>query len=85
MRTVSLLLIRRPASERLWGERDPIQGRPARAIRVSLLVFGEPEELKAYRAVVGGGGDFERREPAAEVELIEASDEATTCWRGCPT
>jgi multiple sugar transport system substrate-binding protein len=38
---------------------------------VSFLVFGEPEELKAYRAVVDA---FEKIEPDVTVKLIEASD-----------
>jgi multiple sugar transport system substrate-binding protein len=38
---------------------------------VSFLVFGEPEELKAFRAVVDG---FRKVEPDVTVELIEASD-----------
>jgi multiple sugar transport system substrate-binding protein len=38
---------------------------------VSFLVFGEPEELKAFRAVIGG---FRKVEPDVKVKLIEASD-----------
>jgi multiple sugar transport system substrate-binding protein len=38
---------------------------------VRFLVFGEPEELKAFRAVAR---EFERREPGVQVRLIEASD-----------
>ncbi len=38
---------------------------------VSFLVFGEPEELKAYRGVIDG---FKNRQPAVTVKLIEASD-----------
>ena len=38
---------------------------------VSFLVFGEPEELKAFRGVVDG---FEKVEPDVTVKLIEASD-----------
>jgi multiple sugar transport system substrate-binding protein len=38
---------------------------------VSLLVFGAPEELAAYRTLVDA---YERERPGAEVQLIEASD-----------
>jgi multiple sugar transport system substrate-binding protein len=38
---------------------------------VSFLVFGEPEELKAFRGVVDG---FKKVEPEVTVKLIEASD-----------
>lgn len=38
---------------------------------VSLLVFGAPEELDAYRALVAA---YEESEPGADVQLIEASD-----------
>jgi multiple sugar transport system substrate-binding protein len=38
---------------------------------VSFLVFGEPEELKAFRGVVSG---FKKVEPEVRVKLIEASD-----------
>jgi multiple sugar transport system substrate-binding protein len=38
---------------------------------VRFLVFGDPEELAAYRTLVGA---YEMEEPAAEVELVEASD-----------
>lgn len=38
---------------------------------ISFLVFGEPEELKAYRGVVRA---FRRSEPDVRVNLIEASD-----------
>jgi multiple sugar transport system substrate-binding protein len=38
---------------------------------VSFLVFGEPEELKAFRGVVDA---FKEVEPDVTVELIEASD-----------
>ena len=38
---------------------------------VSFLVFGEPEELKAFRGVVDG---FKKVEPSVTVKLIEASD-----------
>jgi multiple sugar transport system substrate-binding protein len=38
---------------------------------VSFLVFGEPEELKAYRGVIDG---FEKVQPNVTVKLIEASD-----------
>jgi multiple sugar transport system substrate-binding protein len=38
---------------------------------VSFLVFGEPEELKAFRGVVSA---FEKVEPDVTVKLIEASD-----------
>jgi multiple sugar transport system substrate-binding protein len=38
---------------------------------VSFLVFGEPEELKAFRGVVTG---FREVEPNVRVKLIEASD-----------
>jgi multiple sugar transport system substrate-binding protein len=38
---------------------------------ISLLVFGEPEELAAYRKLIAA---YERREPGARVRLITASD-----------
>jgi multiple sugar transport system substrate-binding protein len=38
---------------------------------VSFLVFGEPEELKAFRGVVSA---FKKVEPEVTVKLIEASD-----------
>jgi multiple sugar transport system substrate-binding protein len=38
---------------------------------VDFLVFGEPVEIKAFRDVIAA---FERREPEADVRLIEASD-----------
>jgi multiple sugar transport system substrate-binding protein len=38
---------------------------------ISFLVFGEPEELRAYRDVVAR---FREREPEITVKLIEASD-----------
>ena len=38
---------------------------------VQLLVFGDPEELAAYRSLVEA---YEREDPDAEVALVEASD-----------
>jgi multiple sugar transport system substrate-binding protein len=38
---------------------------------ISFMVFGEPEELKAYRSVIAA---FMEKEPDIAVELIEASD-----------
>ena len=38
---------------------------------IRFLVFGEPEELKAFREVVAAYGEVE---PEVEVQLIEASD-----------
>jgi multiple sugar transport system substrate-binding protein len=38
---------------------------------VSFLVFGDPEELQAYRDVIAA---YERQEPDVHVTLIEASD-----------
>jgi multiple sugar transport system substrate-binding protein len=38
---------------------------------ISLLVFGDPEELAAYRRLIAA---YERREPDARVRLVEASD-----------
>lgn len=38
---------------------------------VRFLVFGDPEELEAYRHVIGA---FHKREPDVRVQLIEASD-----------
>ena len=35
------------------------------------LVFGDPEELAAYRALVDA---YEKKEPTADVQLVEASD-----------
>ena len=40
-----------------------------RAVR--FLVFGDPEELAAYRELIGA---YREREPGAEVQLVEASD-----------
>src|SRR5688572_14016888 len=40
---------------------------------ISFLVFGEPEELEAYRSVVE---EFRTREANVTVNLIEASDRA---------
>jgi multiple sugar transport system substrate-binding protein len=45
---------------------------------ISFLVFGEPEELKAFRAVVR---EFERVEPDVDVRLIEASDRSDLITR----
>jgi len=38
---------------------------------VSFLVFGDPEEIEAFRTLVAA---YEEREPEANVELVEASD-----------
>jgi multiple sugar transport system substrate-binding protein len=38
---------------------------------VSLMVFGDPEELQAYRDVIAA---YENEEPGVDVKLIEASD-----------
>jgi multiple sugar transport system substrate-binding protein len=38
---------------------------------ISFLVFGEPEELKAFRAVITA---FRKEQPEVTVKLIEASD-----------
>ena len=38
---------------------------------ISFLVFGDPEELQAYRNVISA---FEEREPETDVTLVEASD-----------
>jgi multiple sugar transport system substrate-binding protein len=38
---------------------------------VQFLVFGDPEELKAYREVISA---FESEEPEVDVQLVEASD-----------
>src|ERR687895_833928 len=45
------------------------RGEPAGDIR--FLVFGEPEELRAFREVVRR---FHETEPAIRVQLVEASD-----------
>ncbi|WP_285791887.1 sugar ABC transporter substrate-binding protein [Micromonospora sp. NBRC 101691] len=45
---------------------DPSDGGPVR-----LLVFGAPEELAAYRTLIGA---YEKKHPDADVQLIEASD-----------
>ena len=39
--------------------------------QISLMVFGEPEEIKAYRALIDG---FKQAEPGVTVNLIETSD-----------
>ena len=46
-------------------------GEGAPSGEVTFLVFGEPEELRAFRSVVG---EFEKVEPDVDVRLIEASD-----------
>ena len=46
-------------------------GSESGAKRVSLLVFGDPPELAAYRTLID---EFEREEPGSRVQLIEASD-----------
>jgi multiple sugar transport system substrate-binding protein len=38
---------------------------------VRFLVFGDPEEIQAYRDLIGA---YRQREPEAEVQLVEASD-----------
>lgn len=38
---------------------------------VSFMVFGDPEEIQAYRDVIGA---FENKQPEVKVKLIEASD-----------
>ena len=38
---------------------------------IRFLVFGEPEEIKAYRTLIAA---YERRDDAGDVQLIEASD-----------
>jgi multiple sugar transport system substrate-binding protein len=38
---------------------------------IRFLVFGEPEEIKAYRTLISA---YERRDDAGNVQLIEASD-----------
>ena len=38
---------------------------------VRFLVFGDPEEIRAYRDLIVA---FERREPAIDVQLVEAAD-----------
>jgi multiple sugar transport system substrate-binding protein len=38
---------------------------------IRFLVFGDPEELRAYRALIAA---YERRDDDADVQLIEASD-----------
>jgi multiple sugar transport system substrate-binding protein len=53
------------------GSGDGGDGADGRAGSVQFLVFGEPEELKAYRSVIAA---FERREPETDVRLVEASD-----------
>ena len=44
---------------------------PKRGSSIQFLVFGEPEELKAYRNVITA---FKEREPETDVRLVEASD-----------
>jgi multiple sugar transport system substrate-binding protein len=39
--------------------------------QVRFLLFGDPEEVRAYRELVAA---FEEREPGAHVQLVEASD-----------
>jgi multiple sugar transport system substrate-binding protein len=52
------------------GESQPSPTGPVSG-RISLMVFGEPEEIKAYRALIDG---FKRVEPGVTVNLIETSD-----------
>jgi multiple sugar transport system substrate-binding protein len=47
------------------GEQAKAQG------EISFMVFGEPEELAAYRGVIQA---FQKREPGTTVKLVEASD-----------
>jgi multiple sugar transport system substrate-binding protein len=44
---------------------------PQETVEVSLVVFGAPEELRAYRDLASA---FERTRPAVAVRLVEASD-----------
>ena len=48
---------------------------------VQFLVFGDPEELKAYREVITA---FKNEEPDVRVQLVEASATATTFGPGSP-
>ncbi|HEX2069293.1 MAG TPA: sugar ABC transporter substrate-binding protein [Actinomycetota bacterium] len=52
---------------------DPEQPSPGGPVsgQISLMVFGEPEEIKAYRALIDG---FKQAEPGVTVNLIETSD-----------
>ncbi len=53
------------------GDSDqPSPGGPVSG-QISLMVFGEPEEIKAYRALIDG---FKEVEPDVTVNLIETSD-----------
>jgi multiple sugar transport system substrate-binding protein len=52
------------------GESQPSPGGPVSG-QISLMVFGEPEEIKAYRALIDG---FKQVEPDVTVNLIETSD-----------
>ena len=52
------------------AESRPTPGGPV-AGEISLMVFGEPEEIKAYRALIEG---FKQAEPDVTVNLIVASD-----------
>ncbi|HEX2089732.1 MAG TPA: sugar ABC transporter substrate-binding protein [Actinomycetota bacterium] len=51
-------------------ETQPTPGGPVSG-EISLMVFGEPEEIKAYRALIDG---FKQAEPDVTVNLIVASD-----------
>ena len=51
-------------------EGQPSPGAPVSG-QISLMVFGEPEEIKAYRALIDG---FKQAEPDVAVNLIVASD-----------
>ena len=43
----------------------------ARPDEIRFLVFGDPEEIQAYRTLISA---YERRDDAGPVQLIEASD-----------
>jgi multiple sugar transport system substrate-binding protein len=54
------------------GGDDDDGGEPAAASgEISFMVFGEPEELKAYRSVIDA---YKEKQPDVTVNLIEASD-----------
>ena len=65
--TVGLLAVLALVAASCGGDDDEASGDGP----VRFLVFGDPEELKAYRAVATA---FEEQEPDIDVQLVEASD-----------
>ena len=60
--------VRRAARPRLFALAGCGGGEPD---EIRFLVFGDPEEIQAYRTLISA---YERRDDAGPVQLIEASD-----------